>query len=355
MSKSTNLLSKKAGQAPGTLMYVGEKPTKDIKATRIVYNESDLTKEEIKNLLAPDIVEIVPSHITWLNISGLHDPTTIENIGSQAGIHPLALEAALNTVQMPRLEEYPGSLFIVLKILTKDDETNRIRFEQISIVLLSHCVISFQDGDTDVFKPVKKRLERESGRIRRKGSDYLAYVLTDTIVDQYYSIIEFFESEIEVCEEALFDSTILSDLQTIHELKRNILLCRKTLLPLRGLYGKLERIDSPLVEENTYMYFRDLEGHVNQVADSVESFREMTSSLIEVYHSNVSNRMNEVMKVLTIISTLFIPLSFVAGVYGMNFKYMPELDLKYGYPFVMSVVAIIAVCMILYFKRKKWL
>lgn len=355
MPESANLLSDKAGRAPGTLVYVGEKPANQTKIDSIRFNDSDYSKEEVDALNIKAFIRTESSFITWLNITGLEDSETIENIGREFGIHFLALEDVLNTVQRPKIEEYPDCLLIVLKVPTKDSETNRINYDQVSIILKNNSVISFMNEDTNLFTPVEKRLNQKLGRIRKLNADYLAYALMDTIIDQYFSIVEIFDNEIENCEEALFESSKSSNLHLIHELKRNILLCRKTLMPIRELHRKIECIDSSLISENSYIYFRDLEDHINQLYDSVETFREMTASLLTVYHSNISNKMNEVMKVLTIISTIFIPLSFIAGVYGMNFKYMPELEFKYGYPVVIISVVVIALCMVLFFKRKNWL
>lgn len=356
MIDSASMLSEKTGKPPGTIQYVGDNLGTPVSVTRIEYDQNEYSETTLETDSISEFYDISPSKITWFHISGLHNTELISVIGDAAGIHALALEDAVNTTQRSKIEEYSDFLFTVLKILTHDTESGKIKTEQLSIVLKDHCVISFQDGSTDIFRPIKERIKKGLGRLRRKKADYLAYVLMDTVIDQYFAFAETFDNEMEMLEETLFEGNqTQDDLVRIHELKREIMFCRKTLLPIREIYGKIERMETDLIDPSTEIYFRDLEDHVNHVADSVELNREMANSLLSVYHSNISNRMNEVMKILTIISTIFIPLGFVAGIYGMNFKYMPELDFRYGYPAMLLFVLLVAACMILFFKRKKWL
>jgi magnesium transporter len=216
-------------------------------------------------------------------------------------------------------------------------------------------VLSFQEGNQNIFEPVRKRIRNGTGRIRKSGADYLAYALADTLVDNYFIVTEAIEDRMEAIEEDLLTDLSQDALQEIHELKRDIIFLRRAVLPVRGLISKLEKSDSPLVSDNTHVYLRDIYDHIIQVAETLETFREMAVSLLEIYHSGVSNKMNEVMKVLTLIATIFIPLTFIAGIYGMNFKYMPELEWRWGYPLVWLIILLLGIVMLIYFKKKKWL
>ncbi|MFP4390648.1 MAG: magnesium/cobalt transporter CorA, partial [Desulfococcaceae bacterium] len=291
---------------------------------------------------------------TWIHVSGLHDPAVVEALGAHYRLHPLAMEDVLNTGQSPKAEDYPECLFLVLKSLRPGDGEEDLVEEQFSMVLGSHFVLSFQEGEEDIFAPVRRRIENRMGRIRRMGADYLAYALADTIVDHYFAVVDTLEEKIERVEAELMGQAELASLHAIHRLKREILLARKAIRPLREVVLRLERIDNPLLGDETRFFLRDLRDHVLQVAENVEIFREMAAGLLDLYHSTVSNRMNEVMKVLTIISTTFIPLSFLAGVYGMNFEHMPELRWRWSYPVFWAVIVAAAWTLLRFFKRKGW-
>ncbi len=264
------------------------------------------------------------------------------------------MEDVLNAKQSPKAEAYPECLFLVLKSLRPGNGPEDLVEEQCSIVLGPRFVLSFQEGDEDIFAPVRRRLENRLGRIRAMGADYLAYALADTIVDHYFSVVDSLEEKIERLETELMGRTELASLHAIHHLKQEILVARKAIRPLRDVVLRLERTDSPLLGNETRFFLRDLQDHVLQVAENVEIFREMASGLLDLYHSTVSNRMNEVMKVLTIISTTFIPLSFLAGVYGMNFEHMPELRWRWSYPVFWAVIVAAAWTLLRFFKRKGW-
>jgi magnesium transporter len=279
----------------------------------------------------------------------------IEQLGKHFSLHPLLLEDILHTEQRPKMEDFGEYLFFVLKMLYLEEGRHEILAEQVSLILGSNFVISFQEREGDVFKYVRERIRNSKGRIRKVGADYLAYALIDAIVDNYFIILERLGETIEELEEELVTNPVSDTLQTIHHLKREMIFLRKSVWPLREVISALERGESPLIQESTGVYLRDLYDHTIQVIDSVETFRDMVSGILDIYLSSVSNKMNEVMKVLTIIATIFIPLTFIAGIYGMNFEYMPELSWRWGYPAVWFVICAIFITMLAYFKRRKWL
>jgi len=284
------------------------------------------------------------------------DKITGEKLGKYFEVHPLVLEDIVNTGQRPKMEDFENYLFIVLKMFHYDEEADEIKTEQVSLVLGSNFVISFQEREGDVFHPIRERIRNAKGRIRKMAPDYLAYSLLDAIVDSYFIIMEKLGEEIENTEEKLVTNPTPATLQTIHNLKREMIFLRKSVWPLREVISALERGGSSLIQESTHIYLRDVYDHTIQVIDTIESFRDMVSGMLDIYLSSISNRMNEVMTVLTIIATIFIPLTFIAGIYGMNFEYMPELKWHWFYPkaFWLTII-VIAGFMAFYFKRKKWL
>ncbi len=296
--------------------------------------------------------------VTWINVSGLKDKSVLEKLCHHFSFHPLVIEDILHTSQRPKVEDYEDYLYIVARMLHADGNKHGIHSEQISIVLGKTFVISFQEKEGDIFNPVRERIRNNKGRIRRSGPDFLAYSLLDMIVDNYFIIIEGIGEKIEVMEEELIRSASPRTLQKIHKLKREMVMLRKSVWPLREVVNSLERevrSKTPLIGKNTALYLRDLYDHTIQVIDTVETYRDMTSGMLDIYLSSVSNRLNEVMKVLTIIGTIFIPLTFVTGLYGMNFQFMPELSHPLGYPAVLVVMLIMSVAMLFYFRGKKWI
>ena len=342
------------GLPPGSLTHVGEKRTEKITISLIDYDESHYeTHEDIG--VEETFAFRDRENTTWIHIQGIHDPAVVEKIGNHYDIHPLVLEDVLNTDQRPKIDRYEECLFLVLKSIRSRSETASIAVEQVSIILGPNFVISFQESDVPIFEPVKKRIRNRMGRIRKLGNDYLAYALMDTIVDVYFMVLDDLEDEIEKKEESLILDQPREDPYGLYLLKRKILYVRKAIYPVRDLVVRFQKTDIALVSESTAVYVKDLYDHVIQLIDIVETFREMSTSLLDLYHTSISNRMNGVMKVLTIISTTFIPLSFITGLYGMNFEYMPELDWKWGYPTVWGIIVAVAVTFLLFFKRKKWL
>jgi magnesium transporter len=293
--------------------------------------------------------------ITWINIDGVHKFDTIEKIGKQLKIHPLVLEDIMHTGQRPKMEDFDNYLFVVIKMLQYNEKENETKTEQVSIILGSNYVISFQEDEGDVFDLIRERIRTDRGHTRKRGADYLAYTLIDATVDNYFMVLEKIGERIEDIEDELVKNPTPEVLHTIHSLKRELIYLRKSVWPLREVISRLERWESPLIDKSIDIYLRDVYDHTIQVIDALETFRDMLSGMLDIYLSSVSNRMNEVMKVLTIIATIFIPLTLVTGIYGMNFKYMPELDSPWGYPMVYAVMLAISGVMLVYFRRKKWL
>lgn len=354
MPKLIKKRSKKAGLPPGTLVHIGEKKAEMLKISVMDYDEAHFQEREIKTIEECFAFKNAPT-VTWINIDGLHQVEILEKLGECYGFHPLVLEDILNTDQRPKMEDYGDYLYIVLRMLNYNDKSSEIETEQVSLILGPNFVFSFQEKEGDVFDPVRERIRNGKGRIRKMGADYLAYALLDSIVDNYFMIMEKLGETIEFLEEELVTQPVPETLQTIHQLKRELIFLRKAVWPLREVISGLERGELVLVKETTRIYLRDVYDHTIQVIDTIETFRDMISGMLDIYLSSVSNRLNSVMKVLTIIATIFMPLTFIAGIYGMNFKFMPELEWQWGYPMVWLLVVVISVFMLIYFKKKRWL
>ena len=354
MARFVKKSSKMKGLPPGELIHIGERKTEKVKITVIDYSTDKFQEKEIKKAEDCFPFKRKPT-ITWINIDGLHQIDVIEKIGECFEIHPLVLEDILNTDQRPKIEDFEKYIFIVLKMLYTDEKTHEIHSEQVSLILGNNFVISFQESIGDVFDTIRERIRNSKGRIRKMGADYLAYGLIDAIVDNYFIILEKIGEKIEGIENEIVANPTPEKLQTIHNLKREMIYLRKSVWPLREVISGLQRGESKLVKKPTHIYLRDLYDHTIQVIDTIETFRDMTSSMLDIYMSSVSNKMNEVMKVLTIFAAIFIPLTFIAGVYGMNFQYMPELDWQWGYFAALFVMLMVGVFLLFYFRRKKWL
>src|SRR4030043_814818 len=354
MPKLIKKRSKKAGLPPGTLVHIGERKAKDLKITLIDYDEVHFQEREIEKIEEFFVFKDLQT-VTWINVDGLHQVEILEKLGECYGFHPLMLEDILNTDQRPKMEDYGDYIYIVLKMLSQSNKNNGIMTEQISLIMGSNFVISFQETEGDIFDPIRERIRNGKGRIRKMMADYLAYSLLDSIVDNYFIIMEKLGEKIEFLEEELVTRPTTETLKTIHQLKREMIFLRRAVWPLREVVSGLERGESSLMKESTRIYLRDVYDHTIQVIDTIETFRDMVSGMLDIYLSSISNRMNAVMKVLTIIATIFMPLTFIAGIYGMNFKYMPELDWRWGYPVIWLVIVLIGASMVIYFKKKKWI
>ncbi len=354
MPRFIKKISKKAGLPPGTLVHVGEGKDEKVKITIIDYDEKHFEERKVKK-----VEECLPFKdkptVTWINIDGIQQVDIIEAIGKHFGVHPLVLEDIVNTGQRPKMEDFGNYIFVVLKMIYYDEKEDEIKTEQVSLLISQNFVISFQEREGDVFNPIRERIRGSKGRIRKMGADYLAYALMDGVIDNYFVILEKVGEKLEGMEEELVTNPTPETLQAIHNLKKDMIFLRKSVWPLREVIGGLERGESKLVQESTQIYFRDVYDHTIQVMDAIETSRDMLSGMLDIYLSSVSNRMNEVMKVLTIIATIFIPLTFIAGIYGMNFQNMPELGWRWGYFAVLIVMVSIGISMLAYFKRKKWL
>jgi len=345
--------SEKAGLPPGTLVHTGKMKTETVRITVMDYDEQNFEEKEVSSVEQCFPFKQTPT-VTWINIDGIHDVSIIEKLGKEFEVHHLILEDILYTGQRPKYEDFEKYIFIVVKMLSYDDKRDCVKAEQVSMVLGSNFVISFQERAGDVFEQIRDRIRNAKGRVRKMGSDYLTYALIDAIVDNYFIILEKLGERIESMEEELVTKPTEEILEQIHSLKKEMIYLRKSVWPLRELISGLQRSESALIKQTTGIYLRDVYDHTIQVIDTVESFRDIVSGMLDIYLSSISNRMNAVMKVLTIIATIFIPLTFIAGVYGMNFRYMPELGWRWSYPIVLLVMITVVIVMLVYFRRKKW-
>jgi magnesium transporter len=344
----------KTGLAPGTPIHIGERRTESTKITVFEYNASRIEERQLGSV--EECVECRDSKgVVWINIDGIHDISVVEAVGKIFGIHSLVQEDIVNTNQRPKVEEYDSYLFAIVKMLYEEQNTDALQSEQVSIILTPKIVLSFQEREGDVFNPVRERLRTGKGIVRQRGSDYLAYCLIDAIVDHYFQIMETLEDRIHPLEEEIVHDPQPQVLQRVHGLKNDLVFLRRSLWPLREMLARLYREQLPPIQDNTRPFIRDVHDHTIQVIEILESFQEITSGMMDVYMSSISNRMNNIMKVLTIIATIFIPLTFIAGVYGMNFQHMPELAWRWGYPAVLGIMVLVFVGMLIFFRHRKWL
>ena len=354
MAKRAKKNSGTAGLPPGTLVYVGKERAEKVNITVIDYDEHDFQEREVERV--EDCFQFRDSAtVTWINIVGLRRVDIIEKIGEHFNFHPLLQEDILNTAQRPKMEDFDDHLSIILKKLRYDEKKKEVTAEQMSMVLGKNFVISFQEQKGDVFDPIRERIRAKKGRIRSMGADYLAYALLDAVVDNYFIIFENIGDRIDNMEKKVIEDPVPETPRTILRIKRNMIFLRKSIWPLREILSGLERAESPLIQESTGPYLRDVYDHTIQVIETLETFRDMLSGLSDLYLSSISNKMNEVMKVLTMIATIFIPLGFLAGLYGMNFEHMPELGWHGSYFVLLGIMAFTAIGMLLYFKWKDWL
>lgn len=344
----------KVGLEPGTLVHIGEKKVEKVKIKIVIYNSEKIVEKELDSIDECMLFKDQPDTNLWINVDGLDKIEVIEKIGSCFDIHPLTLEDILNTGQRPKMEDYESYVYTVLKMMILDKNKDEIIVDQISIIFGYDYIISFQERDVDVFNPLRKRLKNPASRLRKSGVDYLAYGLIDAVIDNYFLILEHFGNEIEEFEDQLLIRPSPETIKVIQRYRRDMITLRKSVWPLRELISGMQRIESEIIKDTTRIYLRDIYDHTIQVIDSVEDYRDILSSMVDIYLSSLSNKMNDIMKVLTVIATIFIPLTFVAGVYGMNFENMPELKWRWGYPAIMLFMAILGTTMFAYFKKKKW-
>ncbi len=342
------------GQVPGTPVYIGQKTGKDLYAEVFDYTPDSLEEEKLGDDIEKVFKYLDSAPITWININGLQHISQIEKIGKYCGLHPLVIEDIVNTNQRPKVEEYQHYLFVVIKMLRLDEENNLI-VEHVSFIIGEGYVISFQESEGDVFDAIRNRLRANKGILRSMKADYLLYALMDAIVDHYFHLIDEIGNKIEGFENRLFedeqDDGFILELQA---LKREILRIRRAVSPLREVLARMQKGEHPAISEKVLIYLGDLKDHILQVSEGIEIYREMTWGLMEMYMTTISNKMNKVMKVLTIIATIFIPLTFLVGIYGMNFENMPELQYRYGYFFLLGSMFLVFLAFVYYFKRKNW-
>lgn len=352
--KKVRTRAEKAGLPPGSLVHVGDDDlSRPMLIELFTYNAQDVSERRLKNI--DEFTDGETGFNSWLNIDGLNSERMLARIGERFNLHPLLLEDILNTEHRPKVEEFTDCLFVVTRMLGLDEETGGIDQEQICFVLRKGLVISFQETPGDVLDPIRERLRKDLGRVRRCGSDYLLYALLDVIVDEYFVIVEQLGKRIEELERKVVVRPGNEDLLTIQELRGLLITVNRYVTPMRELAGRLNTIQSELIDKATRRYINDLQDHTVYIAETIGTFREMLLSVENTYHAGQNLRMTQVMKLLTIISTIFIPLTFIVGIYGMNFDHMPELRWRYGYFVVMGVMLVIALVMLAWFRRKRWL
>jgi magnesium transporter len=343
----------KIGLSPGTLHYTGEKTSEPIRISVLDYTKDSFNEEEITDVLSLKKYAVDDS-VTWINISGVHDTSLVSEICNQFNVHPLVQEDIVHTSQRPKMEVLDDYAYFVFHLIHTSPE-GALDFEQISMILANNYVITFQENPRDIFDPIRERINSTNWRIRSRKTDYLAYAIIDLVVDHYFYVLELIGQRMEELESGILENPTQSLFQEVHSLRRELVRVRRAVWPLRELVSQFQKCELKLIEVSTQVYLRDLYDHTIQVIDTTENFRELSSSLLDLYMTSISNKMNEVMKVLTIIATIFIPLTFIAGIYGMNFAFMPELSWSPGYFVVLGVMFCIAVGMIFYFRKKSWL
>jgi len=342
------------GQSPGSLVFIGNKKVENVRIRVIDYDGAQLKEDELKEI-AQGAEFKRTNTVTWINVDGLHDLALMKEIGSTFDLHPLLMEDILNTGQRPKLEEFDNCLFIVVKMLRYDKEKQMIASEQLSMVLGATFLLTFQEQPGDVFEPVRERIRKQKARIRASGIDYLAYALLDCVVENYVFIIERLGEQIEDMEEEVLENAVPAVMEKINSFKHEMNFIRKSVRPAREAVIQLSKLDSTLINDQTIPFLKDLQDLITQAAEAIDTYRDMLSDQLNLYNSVISNRMNDIMKVLTIFAAIFIPLTFIAGIYGTNFEYLPELKFKYSYFIFWGVLLGVAVVMLSYFRKKKWL
>jgi len=354
MIESLSYASEKSGMPPGSLVHVGDVHDHIQSISVINYNASRIEKRTLASV--DDILPyITPDTITWIIVNGLQNVSVIEAIGRYFGIHDLVLEDILNTHQRPKFEDFENYLYIVFKAITLQNGDASVEYEQISLLLLNNIVFTFKEKPDDILDPIINRLNIPQSHLRTQGSDYLVYVIMDTVIDEYFALQDTFDDLIETIEDELLTNPTNNTLTAIQKIKRELIYLRRSISPLRELLAAIHRSESPLLSERTKHYFTDVYDHAIRIIEALESYRDLISGMLDIYLSSISNKMNETMKVLTVFSTLFIPLTFIAGVYGMNFEFMPELKWRWGYPLLWVIFIAISGLLLNFFRKRKWL
>ncbi len=346
--------SRKLGMSPGSLIYVGDRVAEHVQIEAYYYTDGG----ELERRVVTDVDELTAYRsgrgTLWLDVNGVHEVELVGRLGQGFGLHPLLLEDIVNAHQRPKFEQYGDHLFLVLKMIQHNDATDEIELEQVSVVLGPGYVLTFQERERDTFDPVRRRLQDPVTRLRQHGADFVAYALVDTIVDNYFGVLEKVGDRIEEIEDDIIENPDRETLEEIYAIKRGLVELRRAIWPLRDALAAMGRGDTPLVQAGTLPYLRDVQDHTLRVIDTIETYRDTAATIVEMYMSSISNRMNDVMRVLTVIATLFIPLTFIVGVYGMNFAHMPELAWPWAYPAVWAVMVAVTVGLLVFFRRRGW-
>jgi magnesium transporter len=342
------------GLSPGSLVFIGNKKVEHVRIRVIDYDGTQLKEDELKDI-AQGAEFKRTNTVTWINVDGLHDLSLMKDVGNTFDLHPLLMEDILNTGQRPKLEEFENCLFLVLKMLRFDKQKQMVVSQQLSMVLGDTFLLTFQEQPGDVFEPVRERIRKQKARIRGSGTDYLAYALLDCVVENYVFIVERLGEQIEDIEGEVLEKADPAVMEKINTFKREMNFLRKSVRPAREAIMQMSKLDSELIHEQTIPFLKDLQDLITQATEAIDTYRDMLSDELNLYNSVIGNRMNDIMKVLTIFAAIFIPLTFIAGIYGTNFEYLPELKFKYSYFIFWGVMLGVAVVMLIYFKKKKWL
>ncbi len=346
---------KKPGLPPGSVVFTGNRKVEKVFVHFLHYDQSGFKEKAMTNQSEIALIPSPDDRVDWYDMRGIHDTELIEHLGNTFDIHSLILEDVANIHQRPKFDEYAGGIFVAMHALSFDTEKLEIKKEQVAIYFRTGFLVSFQETDSDLFESVRQRIHGGKGRIRERGSDYLAYALLDTLVDHYFIVLDQIEDTLEDLEEKLIIKLDVKSKGQIHHLKKELQVMRKSIGPIREAIGRFSKSESPFVEDSSQMFIRDLYDHTIQVMDMVESYRDMLNGLQDLFITEVSFKMNQVMQLLTLIATIFIPLTFLAGIYGMNFDYMPELHYKYSYFILLAIMLILFIGLVVYFKKKKWI
>lgn len=350
-------MAQKAGLAPGAMVYVGRERSGEPRISMMRYGEEEMEERQlVPEVPVGELVQLKPPEgVCWLNVDGVHRPALVTHLGDAFGLHPLTQEDIVNTMQRPKVELFDTYMYACLKMIYPDPEGDHILIEQVSLIYQENMVFTFQEQHEDVFQPLRDRVYRKGTRLRRLGADYLFFALMDVVVSNYFVVLDHIEQRMDELEDRIYDQYSHELVMQLQNIKRELIFMRKSVLPLREVISQIRQSGDAHIQPETQTFFRDLADQVHQVVENVDSYRDMLQGLQDLHFSMVSQRMNEVMKVLTIVSTIFIPLSFIAGLYGMNFVHMPELDWAYGYPVILGVMLVVAAGMLYFMRRRRWL
>lgn len=351
MSKKRRI---KTGMAPGSVIYTGNKQVDDTIIHHLQFNATSIKNNTIRKDKFLKIT-LEPDYVDWIDIRGMQETDVITSIANHFKVHPLLQESIVDVHQRPNFEEHDNAIFVTFKALSFDKSTLTVHREHVAVIIRDHSLLTFQESSSDLFEVVRKRTANSKSRVRKRGADYLLFALLDSIVDNYYITLDQFEEVIEDIEDRISEDQSNVDKSKIHKLKKELLVLRKSIAPLREVISNFSRSDNAIIQENTHIFIRNLYENTIQIIDSVDSYRDMLNSLQDLFIAELSFKMNKVMQLLTLISVIFIPLTFLAGIYGMNFEYIPELRYKYGYFVLLGVMFVLFIILLVTFKRKKWM